>query len=210
MDDPPRKRRKTSSPVRPSSSPLRQPPRRPSFASPTKASLARNYPTLLPTRTSPRDDVRPRSEESQALSLEGLVSSPKEKEGTREEAELPSQRVEAQQGSPRGGLLSPPSKRPQRALGATRRSPLAEAPDARRNQLSRPVEEPLAVANEKEKVRKQPLDPEVEKRKQEKARLQHEIEELEAQVSRCANDIVAEHERAVDHVLPPAHRADLM
>ncbi|KAF1959788.1 hypothetical protein CC80DRAFT_405926 [Byssothecium circinans] len=30
------------------SSPLRKPPRRPSFASPTKASLARNYPSLLP------------------------------------------------------------------------------------------------------------------------------------------------------------------
>ncbi|KAF3007366.1 hypothetical protein E8E13_000155 [Curvularia kusanoi] len=58
MDEPPRKRRKTSSPIRAPTSPLRKPPRRPSFASPTKASLARSYPTLLPTRTPPPKDVR--------------------------------------------------------------------------------------------------------------------------------------------------------
>lgn len=58
MDEPPRKRRKTSSPIRAPTSPLRKPPRRPSFASPTKASLARSYPTLLPTRTPPSKDVR--------------------------------------------------------------------------------------------------------------------------------------------------------
>ncbi|KAH7400776.1 hypothetical protein DE146DRAFT_653952 [Phaeosphaeria sp. MPI-PUGE-AT-0046c] len=50
MDEPARKRRKTSSPTEGPSSPLRKPPRRPSFASPTKASLARNYPNLLPSR----------------------------------------------------------------------------------------------------------------------------------------------------------------
>ncbi len=50
MDEPARKRRRTNSPQEPErqSSPLRKPPRRPSFASPTKASLARNYPNLLP------------------------------------------------------------------------------------------------------------------------------------------------------------------
>ncbi|KAF2872102.1 hypothetical protein BDV95DRAFT_35886 [Massariosphaeria phaeospora] len=76
MDEPARKRRKTISPgghdrassplkkppVRPgnrdrSSSPLKQPPRRPSFASPTKASLSRNYPSLL-QRATPKRDAR--------------------------------------------------------------------------------------------------------------------------------------------------------
>ncbi|KAH7345935.1 hypothetical protein BKA66DRAFT_576811 [Pyrenochaeta sp. MPI-SDFR-AT-0127] len=49
MDEPARKRRRTNSPEEHErqSSPLRKPPRRPSFASPTKASLARNYPNLL-------------------------------------------------------------------------------------------------------------------------------------------------------------------
>lgn len=42
------------------SSPLKRPPRRPSFASPTKASLARNYPSLLPTRLSPSESGPPR------------------------------------------------------------------------------------------------------------------------------------------------------
>jgi hypothetical protein len=60
MDEPARKRRKTSSPAERSPSPLRKAPRRPSFASPTKASLARNYPNLLPTQpTSARSPSRP-------------------------------------------------------------------------------------------------------------------------------------------------------
>lgn len=52
MDEPPRKRRKTASPGahERESSPLKKPPRRPSFASPTKASLARFNPNLLPPR----------------------------------------------------------------------------------------------------------------------------------------------------------------
>lgn len=42
------------------SSPLRKPPRRPSFASPTKASLARNYPSLLPQRPASSGSETPR------------------------------------------------------------------------------------------------------------------------------------------------------
>jgi hypothetical protein len=62
MDEPARKRRKTSSPAEQPSSPLKRPPRRPSFASPTKASLARNYPNLLPTRpTAAASPSRPSS-----------------------------------------------------------------------------------------------------------------------------------------------------
>ncbi|KAF2016184.1 hypothetical protein BU24DRAFT_450763 [Aaosphaeria arxii CBS 175.79] len=56
MDQPARKRRKTASPGQSEreSSPLKKPPRRPSFASPTKASISRFNPSLLPARaTSP-------------------------------------------------------------------------------------------------------------------------------------------------------------
>ncbi|KAH4939245.1 hypothetical protein HBI67_064850 [Parastagonospora nodorum] len=60
MDEPARKRRRTNSPTDRESSPLRKPARRPSFASPTKASLARNYPNLLPSRpTSAGSPSRP-------------------------------------------------------------------------------------------------------------------------------------------------------
>ncbi|KAF2244507.1 hypothetical protein BU26DRAFT_492158 [Trematosphaeria pertusa] len=52
LKEPPR--RPSASPTKATfdrgSSPLKQPPRRPSFVSPTKASLARNYPDLLPKR----------------------------------------------------------------------------------------------------------------------------------------------------------------
>lgn len=60
------------------SSPLKQPPRRPSFASPTKASLARNYPGLLPERpssglatssASERADLLARGKEARAFVL---------------------------------------------------------------------------------------------------------------------------------------------
>jgi hypothetical protein len=48
MSEPPAKRRRTNSPEQRASGPLKQPPRRrPSFASPTKASLARGYPNIL-------------------------------------------------------------------------------------------------------------------------------------------------------------------
>ncbi|CAO2648015.1 Nn.00g089370.m01.CDS01 [Neocucurbitaria sp. VM-36] len=79
MDEPARKRRKTNSPEERErqSSPLRKPPRRPSFASPTKASLARNYPNLLrPTsaggeasRPSSRGDILARGKQARAFVL---------------------------------------------------------------------------------------------------------------------------------------------
>lgn len=78
MDEPARKRRKTNSPEERErqSSPLRKPPRRPSFASPTKSSLARNYPNLLrPTsagagsRPSSRGDIRARGRQARAFVL---------------------------------------------------------------------------------------------------------------------------------------------
>ena len=79
MDEPARKRRKTNSPEERErqSSPLRKPPRRPSFASPTKASLARNYPNLLrPTsaggeasRPNSRRDILTRGKQARAFVL---------------------------------------------------------------------------------------------------------------------------------------------
>jgi hypothetical protein len=78
MDEPARKRRKTSSPADRSPSPLRKPPRRPSFASPTKANLARNYPNLLPnqiasvgspSRPSGRGDILARGKQARAFVL---------------------------------------------------------------------------------------------------------------------------------------------
>lgn len=79
MNEPARKRRKTASPERPSSS-LRKPARRPSFASPTKASLARNYPDLVPprrtsgaspSRPSQRGDILARGKQARAYVLGG-------------------------------------------------------------------------------------------------------------------------------------------
>jgi hypothetical protein len=78
MDEPARKRRRTSSPAERASSPLRKPARRPSFASPTKASLARNYPNLLasqqtptgsPSRPSSRGDILARGKQARAFVL---------------------------------------------------------------------------------------------------------------------------------------------
>lgn len=184
MDEPPRKRRKTSSPVRPPSSPLRKPPRRPSFASPTKASLARNYPNLLPTRTTPRQDTHARGQQALELSIDGASPSPKQVEES--------------------------SRRPPRAFSAQQRFPLAEAPSVQQKQLSRPAEEALGTEGQKKGIEKPPLDPVLDKKKQERARLQREVEELEAHVSRCTNEIQAEQQRAADVALPHAQRADLV
>ena len=181
MDEPPRKRPKTSSPERPPSSPLRKPPRRPSFASPTKASLARNYPNLLPTRTSPRQDLRARGQQAPDLFVDGA-----------------------------GQDVEESSKRPPRAFRAPRRSPLAEAPSVQQNQFSRPAEEALDTEGPKRGTETHQLGPVLEKKKKERARLQREVEELEAHVSRCAKEIQAEQQRAADVALPHAQRADLM
>ncbi|KAF3049743.1 hypothetical protein E8E11_004209 [Didymella keratinophila] len=217
MDEPPRKRRKTSSPTQQESSPLRKPPRRPSFASPTKASLARNYPSLLPTRTPPREDVRSRGEQARRRATDEIGTADEEKEdGTQEHTELgssPPQRGRKDQERPRQGVLfSSPTKHPRRPKGALRRSPLAPAPSDQRNQLTRPAEDTLDEAEDRqqEKVKRRPLDPEVEKRRQEKTKLQREVEELETQVARCTNEISAEQQRATHDTLAPSQRADFI
>ncbi|KAJ4382316.1 hypothetical protein N0V86_002650 [Didymella sp. IMI 355093] len=215
MDEPPRKRRKTSSPPHQESTPLWKPPRRPSFASPTKASLARNYPNLLPTRTPPSEEVRSREEQARIRALDGTGTRGKgiEEEGE-EEADLrsspPQRGLEDQERPSRSVLFSSPSKRPLRPKGALRRSPLAPAPSDQRNQLTRPVEEALDGGGQNQKVKKASLDPEVEKRRQEKTRLQRELEELEAQVARCTNEIAAEQQRDTNDALLPTQCADLI
>ncbi|KAJ4985668.1 hypothetical protein SVAN01_08843 [Stagonosporopsis vannaccii] len=214
MNEPPRKRRKTSSPPQAPSSPLRKPPRRPSFASPTKASLARNYPNLLPTRTPPREDARARTK--QARTSDGADSFPTyTQDGLEEETQLSSAKSQtpsgAQEGPLRGILFSSPGKRPARAPGAVPRSPLKNAPAVQQNQLTRPEKAALDEDGQSDKnAQKSRPDPEIESRKQEKARLQREVEELEAQVSRCTKEIAVEQQRATDDTLLPAQRADLI
>ncbi|KAH6616630.1 hypothetical protein C7974DRAFT_48481 [Boeremia exigua] len=208
MDEPPRKRRKASSPLQAPSSPLRKPPRRPSFASPTKASLARNYPNLLPTRTPPRDDIYARTKQAGASILDEHSDSPAD--GV-EEVELSASKApEAHKGPNRDTLFASPSKRPPHGSGAVSRSPLKDAPALQQNQLTRPVEDTSDADVQDEKTEKSYLDPTIEQRKREKARLQREVEELEAQVSRCTKEIMAEQQRAADDTLLPAQRTDLV
>lgn len=214
MDEPPRKRRKTSSPAAAPSSPLRKPPRRPSFASPTKASLARNYPNLLPTRAPSRDNVQNLGKQARApTSGRDNLSTKEAERPDEEEVELPATPPRGEQEGPRRGILfSSPSKRPPRAPSVVKRSPLAQASPVQQNQLARPTEEGLDPegARQPKQVSKLPLDPEAERKKQEKARLQREVEELEAQVTRYTNEIVAEQQRGADDVLLPTQRVDLM
>jgi hypothetical protein len=215
MDEPPRKRRKTSSPVQQGSSPLRKPPRRPSFASPTKASIARNYPNLLPTRTPPGEIIRSRGEQARRRAIDKTGTSDEEKEdGAQEHTELgssPPQRGREDQERPRQAVLfSSPTKRPLRPNGALRRPPIALAPSVQQNQLTQPVEDALDEGGQQEKSKKPPLDPELEKRRQEKTKLQRAVEELEAQVARCTNEIAAEQQRAMHDALLPSQRADFM
>ncbi|KAF1842094.1 uncharacterized protein K460DRAFT_358755 [Cucurbitaria berberidis CBS 394.84] len=80
MDEHARKRRKTnlSEERERQSSPPRKVPRRPSFASPTKASLARNYPNLLrpdsaggaASRPTSRSNILPRGKQARAFVLD--------------------------------------------------------------------------------------------------------------------------------------------
>jgi hypothetical protein len=266
MDEPARKRRKTSSPLERASSPLRKPPRRPSFASPTKASLARNYPNLLSSRpTSAGSPIRPNSrgdilargkqartyvlsetdtqeESSQDVFQEETSekiagaqqrapyvgsATPRARKGTGQrragtptggleddEPDLPttpSQRgLEEQDGPRRGVLFSSPSKRPPRAKGPVKQSPLRpKAPPAQRTAPELQVVDGQDAGAQDTAEKREPPDPELERRKHEKARLQREMEELEAQVSRCTEEIVKEQNRDGIQPLLSYERSDL-
>ncbi|PZD29687.1 hypothetical protein A1F96_04932 [Pyrenophora tritici-repentis] len=232
MNEPPSKRRRTNSPDDRASSPLRKPPRRPSYASPTKSQLARNYPNLLPSRrstlsASPR---RPRPAAGQnGLQREklsdatlGAQESAKEKEngafgtpleaGEDDESELP--------GTPptqeRGVLFSSPSKRPPRAKGPVKQPPLRQkAPAVQSDDITRafedgPTQENIPGDTQLATQQIQAPDPDIERRKQEKARLQRQVEDLEAEISRCAEEVVKEQRRAPDETLSSKERNDLI
>jgi hypothetical protein len=132
-----------------------------------------------------------------------------------EEPELPT--TPSQQGleeadSPRRGVLfSSPSKRPPRAKGLVKQSPLRpKAPAVQETSSTQHVEDgPEEITAPERREKRPPPDPEMEKRKQEKARLERELAELEAQVSQCTQEIVKEQQRTQDEALRPTDRLAL-
>jgi hypothetical protein len=218
MSEPSPKRRRTHSPDGRTSSPLRQPPRRPSFASPTKASLSRNYPNLLPSaftsrpsaspKRSAHGDISARGKQARAF---GLGDNAQE---VNEEPDLPNtpshQALEESDQPPRGILFSSPSKRPPRVKNTLKQSPLKpKAPAVQSDDVTRTVEDGPVEEDTQDAVERLPPDPEVERRKQEKARLQREVEKLESQVSKCVDEIGKEQQRGPNEVLKPQERASL-
>jgi hypothetical protein len=236
MDEPARKRRKTSSPA--PSSPTGQPAERPSFAPPIKASLGRNYSNLPPPQSPARDQLRALGKQARAFVLgeadvqqghsrdvrekledeQATTPSRQNTNGTRrrDEAEpdlplTPSQRGTNGQDAPRGILFSSPSKKPPRAKGLTKQSPLQSKTSAvKQPHLAQPVEIEHDGSQDATGKKGQPPDPEIERRKQEKARLEHELRELEAQVSRCTQEIAKEQQREVGAILTHSERIDMM
>ncbi|EUC49261.1 hypothetical protein COCMIDRAFT_85134 [Bipolaris oryzae ATCC 44560] len=215
MSEPSFKRRRTHSPDSRASSPLRQPPRRPSFASPTKASLAETYPNLRPSTSTPRLSASPRRRARGDVSAKGRQARAAEdaQEASKEPdlPNTPSQRnFEGPNQPPRGILFSSPSKRPPRAKNGFKQSPLKpQAPAVQSDDDTRAVEDGPVEENVRKVAEQQPLDPEVERRKQEKARLQREVEKLESQVSRCMDEIEKEQRRDPEETLQSQERESL-
>ncbi|EOA82573.1 hypothetical protein ACJQWK_04959 [Exserohilum turcicum] len=206
MDEPPLKRKRTHSPDDRASSPLRQPPRRPSFASPTKTSLARKYPNLPPTSTS-RLSASPRRNGRDVSP--GTDNTSRAQKADRS-APVNGREDEEQDQPPRGILFSSPSKRPPRAKNAARHSPLKpKAPAVQSDDVTQTVEDGPAEEDAHEGAVKQPPDPEIESRKQEKAQLQRELEILESQVSKCVEEIDKEQRRGPNEALSPQERRNL-
>ncbi|RAR03413.1 hypothetical protein DDE82_004954 [Stemphylium lycopersici] len=186
MSEPPSKRRRTNSPEDRASSPLRKPPRRPSFASPTKASLARNYPNLLPSASTPRlsaspkrsarGDVLARGKQARAFVLGDTDAQPgSEQDATprgqnansraapedtgNEDSELPatSSQQGLEQDQPlRGILFSSPSKRPPRSKNALAQSSNPKAPAVQSDDITRTVEDGPAEEDTQETAEKRP------------------------------------------------------
>jgi hypothetical protein len=238
MDEPARKRRRTSSPA--PSSPARQSERHPPFASPTKASLGRNYHNSLPPQSPARDQLRARGKQARAFVLgetdadaqQGLGQDARgnaegerattlsrqnvngARRGDEREPDLPltpSQRGIEEQDAPRRGILfSSPSKRPPRVKGSTKQSPLSSKTAVNEPHLARHVEVEHVDTQEVTGTKRQSPNPEIERKKQEKARLEHELAELEAQVSRCTQEIAKEQQRDDDATLTHSERAEMM
>ncbi|USP73922.1 hypothetical protein yc1106_01196 [Curvularia clavata] len=206
MSEPSPKRRRTQSPDGRASSLIRQLPRRPSFASPIKTSLARNYPNLLPSASTPRLSESPRRPLRR-------VESARRGE-TSEDSSLPAtpsrQAFNKPNQPPRGFLFSSPSRRPVRAKSASKQSPLKpKAPAVQSDDVTRTVEDGPVEDDTRGPIERQAPDPELERRKQEKARLQREVEELESQISRCADEIDKEQQRGPNEALQPQDRDSL-
>jgi hypothetical protein len=240
MDEPARKRRRTSSPA--PSSPARQSERRPPFASPTKASLGRNYPNSLPPQSPARDQLRARGKQARAFVLGETDADVDAQQGLGQDAQgnagderatmpsrqnvngaqrgderepdlplTPSQRgIEGQDAPRRGILFSSPSKRPPRVKGPTKQSPLPSKTAVREPHLARHVQVEHVDTQDVTETNRQPPNPEIERRKQEKARLEHELAELEAQVSRCTQEIAKEQQREDDATLTYSEQAEMM
>lgn len=126
----PSKRRKTNSPEEREreSSPLRKPPRRPSFASPTKASLARNYPNLLGTtaarspapRPNSRGDVMNRAKQARAFIMGETEESVAFSEGALENRNTRRATLEMEQPQTMAGVVPP---RARKAMARRNQSP---------------------------------------------------------------------------------------
>ena len=236
MNEPPTKRRRTNSPDDQASSPLRKPPRRPSYASPTKSHLARNYPNLLPSRRSTlsaspkrrrpatgQNGLQREKESDATLGAEQSVGEQKNgasgislDAGEDDESELPGTPSQESfkgqhQQHHRGAFFSSPSKRPPRVKGLVKQSPPRQkAPAVQSDDVTRTVEDgPTQEGTQAVAQQRQLPDPEVEKRKQEKARLQRQVEELESDLSRCVEEIAKEQRRAPDETLLSKERHDL-
>jgi hypothetical protein len=118
--------------------------------------------------------------------------------------------LEEQDGPRRGVLFSSPSKRPPRAKGPVKQSPLRpKAPPTQRTAPELQVVDGQDAGAQLVAEKREPPNPELERRKQEKIRLQREMEELEAQVSRCTEEIVKEPTRDGIQPLLPSERSDL-
>ncbi|KAG9192874.1 hypothetical protein G6011_11608 [Alternaria panax] len=216
MNEPPAKRRRTNSPDELPSSPLRKPPRRPSFASPTKASLARNYPNLLsssPLKASPR-----RNRQAAVLARHGPRGRQEretELPDENDESELPGtplQNALEKSKQPRRGILfSSPSKRRPRVKDPVKQPPPnLKAPAVQSDDITGLIEDgPVEDITQDVVQKRQPPDPEIERKKQEKARLERKVEELESQVSRCIEEVVKEQRRGPEDSLRPPERDSL-
>lgn len=225
MNEPERKRRRTNSPTDEASSrqssPLRKQTRRPSFASPTKASLARNYPNLLlekslasPARRSPSRGIAARGQQARASGLGqgdvrpdgfGMKGRPYDNSNDKYAEE---NGYEHQNGT----LFSSPSKRPPRMKTAEKQIP--KEPETRSTlelDHAAAIDQGSTMADPETNAQKQgPPDPEIERKKRERVQLQRELAALDAQVSRCVEEISREKKRPSDEILKGSQRKDLM
>lgn len=235
MDEPVRKRRRTVSPSERDrqSSPLKKPPRRPSFASPTKSSLARNYPDLVRAKSAAAPAVRPSKEGNHGPARgeqgEGMEDQDTVFRAERKLRRSPIPRAD-RNGNGTGVSATRPVQSPEDGPDPRDRHS-GPSPSKQHNLLTNPVEQspsrpkshsvlkdnlpvkdgPIGQVDTPDVIQSRELpDPEVEKRRQEKVRLQREIELLESHVAQCAEEIVKEQQRSPDQSLQAQERTNLL